>query len=143
MGNRYSNIFRLKQNYYAVNSPVIIAAGSIDYDNLKNFPFIRLKFKNISDTTVTGISVVLNICDEKNDNIKIVNHSYTNISLASAETLGENVAIELPLKDVSSFAVVKVCIQTLGEDSISEFDEWAPISQKIISTRLPRPLQQA
>ena len=63
MSERYSRLFSLSENLYAVGSPVVIAAGTLLKDNQTGRIVAQLKLRSISSKTIIGAKVKLRLFD--------------------------------------------------------------------------------
>ena len=63
MSERYSRLFTLPENLYAVGSPVVIAAGTLLKDNQTGKIVAQLKLKSISPKAIKAVKVRLDLFD--------------------------------------------------------------------------------
>ena len=60
---RYSILWRMPENLYTQDSPVIVRAGALLKDNETGCILIQLKFENISDNTIKAIRLTFRTFD--------------------------------------------------------------------------------
>lgn len=63
MSERYSRLFSLQKNLYAVGSPVVIAAGTLLKDNQTGKLVAQLKLRSISPKTIKAVKVSFSLFD--------------------------------------------------------------------------------
>ena len=98
MSERYTRVFALEENLYAEGLPVIISAGVLLKDNTTGNILGQLKYKNVSDKTIKGLSVELELFDNANRPLdNTVSYQYLDFSAGPKESFGTQTAI--PISD--------------------------------------------
>lgn len=106
MNTRYQRIYALPENIYAKGAPVILVAGVLLYDNVKDRMVIQMKLKNISDKRIRATIVSFVIYDEEGIALnEIISHGYE-MDANVDSYFGDRIAVQLPSKNSTSFSVI-------------------------------------
>ena len=90
MSERYSRVFALPENLYAVGSPVVIAAGVLLKDNQTGKVLAQLKLQSISNKIIIGVKVRLNLFDNAGNSIGLpVDFDYLDLSASRDTEFGQ------------------------------------------------------
>lgn len=105
MSERYSKLFTLPENLYAVGSPVVIAAGALLKDNQTGKVLAQLKLRNIAKKTIKAATV----CVEPFDTVgkplgEVVSYQYLDLHADRDVDFGQKAPIALPNSATRSFA---------------------------------------
>lgn len=97
MSERYSNVFTLPQNLYAVGSPVVIAAGTLLKDNQTGKIVAQLKFRSISNKIIKAVKVKLDMFDTAGNPIgEPVVYDYLDLSASRDTEFGQKTPVPVP-----------------------------------------------
>ncbi len=108
---RYSSLWKMPENLFSQNSPVIVRAGVISKDNEINRILAQIKYENISDKPIKALKVRFNFFDvEKNIVLENIEHQYLDISVNFKDTFGSNSPIILTDKTVRSFEITGITV---------------------------------
>lgn len=106
MSERYSRLFTLSQNLYAVGAPVVISAGALLKDNQTGKVLAQLKIKNIDSKTVKAVTIRINMLDAANKPLdNTVEYQYLDLSVSRDMEFGQKIPIMLPDRTARAFSV--------------------------------------
>ena len=104
MSERYSKLFSLSENLYAVGSPVVIAAGTLLKDNQTGKIVAQLKMRSISPKTIIGAKVRLCLFDNAGKAIgDPVDFDYLDLSAARDAEFGQKTPVPVPESKARSY----------------------------------------
>lgn len=135
MSERYSKLFALPENLYAVASPVVIAAGALLKDNQTGKVLAQLKLRNIGKKTIKAATVFVEPLDTVGKPLGApVTYQYLDLHADRDADFGQKTPIALPDSATRSFAVSVVQV-IFTDNSIWNDDSpaWKPLSR-------PKPL---
>lgn len=120
MTSRFERLFWLKENLYAEESPIIIAAGALLKDNASERIVVRLKFQSVSQKRITAVKVSLSAFDVSQKELQgVSDYQYLDLKISNGETFGSQTAIVMPSEVTRSFAINKIII-VFDDDSVWE-----------------------
>ena len=133
MSERYSRLYGLPQNLYAVGSPVVIAAGTLLKDNQTGNVVAQLKFHSISDKIVKVVKVKLDLFDTAGSPIaESVVFDYLDLSASRDAEFGQKTPVPVPDNKVRSYnaAVTEV---VFGDKSVwtATGEVWEQLSNPV------------
>lgn len=133
MSERYSRLYELPQNLYAVGSPVVIAAGTLLKDNQTGNVVAQLKFHSISDKIVKVVKVKLDLFDTAGSPIaESVVFDYLDLSASRDAEFGQKTPVPVPDNKVRSYnaAVTEV---VFGDKSVwtATGEVWEQLSNPV------------
>lgn len=97
MSERYSRLFTLPENLYAVGSPVVIAAGTLLKDNQTGKIVAQLKLKNISNKPITAVKVEFYLFDTAGNIIEeSVVHDYLDLDASRDSEFAQKSPVPIP-----------------------------------------------
>lgn len=136
MSERYSNVFALPQNLYAVGSPVMIAAGTLLKDNQTGKIVAQLKFRSISDKIIKAVKVKLDLFDTADSPIaEPVVYDYLDLSASRDAEFGQKTPVPIPNNKARSYKVIVTEVVFADKATWSATGEvWEPLSNPV---RLP------
>ena len=105
MAERYNKLYNLPGNLYAAGSPVVICAGALLKDNQGGKMLAQLKFRNISQHTISALKVQVLGFDVSGEKVCSVEHQYLDIKVGRNGVFGAKEAIPLPEQSVRSYQV--------------------------------------
>lgn len=109
--DRYSTLWRMPENMYSPDSPVIVRAGAILKDNETNSILIQLKIENISDLIIRSLKINFNLFDIEGNVIQSdINHQYFNVSAGYKDTFGQNSPAVVNNKEICSFEITGIVV---------------------------------
>ena len=138
MSTRYIKTFSTKANLYCENSPIIVQKGAINFDTRKSLSIAQIKFKNISDKTITKLSVSLKVSGPEENQKESIDFVYDKQNVGSASSFGEKMPILLPFEKSKSFEITAISVKF--EDGTiwsNEENIFVPLKQKKITKLLP------
>lgn len=131
MNSRYSRIYTLSTNLYIVGAPVILCAGVLLQDHVKNRIVAQLKFKNISEREI-DVLVISYIIRSASQDIENTVYTYRYEATASPDAyFGDRNAIPIAYENVDEFAVVAIDVV------FSDGDVWSSENDDVFS-RIPQ-----
>ncbi len=131
MNERFTRVFNLERNLYTEGSPVIISAGALLKDNVKNIIVAQLKFKNISDKVIKAVKVGVLPKDVTGNEIDgELDFEYLDLNVKRDEEFGQKVPVVLKSKSTRSFSVtVKEVV--FEDNTVLNIDaEWESLPEK-------------
>lgn len=106
MSERYSNVFTLQQNLYAVGSPVVIAAGTLLKDNQTGRIVAQLKLRSISNNIIKAVKVKLDLFDTAGNPItEPVMYDYLDLSASRDTEFGQKTPVLVSDNKARSYKV--------------------------------------
>lgn len=133
MSERYSRLFTLSENLYAVGSPVIIAAGTMLKDNQAGRIVAQLKLRSISDKTIKAVKVKLELFNTAGNPIgESVIHDYLDLNITrGAEFAQKNPIFISEIKAHSYTVSVKEVIFNDKSVWASTEERWEALSKPV------------
>lgn len=133
MSERYSRLFTLSENLYAVGSPVIIAAGTMLKDNQTGRIVAQLKLRSISDKTIKAVKVKLELFNTAGNPIgESVIHDYLDLNITrGAEFAQKNPIFISEIKAHSYTVSVKEVIFNDKSVWASTEERWEALSKPV------------
>ena len=131
MNERFTRVFDLERNLYTEGSPVIISAGALLKDNVKNIIVAQLKFKNISYKVIKAVKVGVLPKDVTGNEIDgELDFEYLDLNVKRDEEFGQKVPVVLKSKSTRSFSVtVKEVV--FEDNTVLNIDaEWESLPEK-------------
>jgi len=131
MSERYSRLFTLPENLYAVSSPVVVAAGTLLKDNQTGNIVAQLKLRNISTKAIKAVKVKLDFLDTAGNSLgDFVVHDYLDLNVSRDEEFAQKNPILISNSKTRSYHV-SVTEVVFGDMSIwtSNNENWEPLSQ--------------
>ena len=131
MSERYSNVFTLQQNLYAVGSPVVIAAGTLLKDNQTGRIVAQLKFRSISNNIIKAVKVKLDLFDTAGNPItEPVMYDYLDLSASRDAEFGQKTPIPVSDNKARSYKVA-VTEVVFGDKSVwtANDEPWEALSK--------------
>lgn len=125
MAERYSKIFKYKENTYTEGSPVIISAGALLSDNVTNNIIAQLKFQSVSQKNIKALTVgVMQLDTAERVLGEEIKHQYLDLSVNIGEMFGSKVAIPLTDNSTRCFSA-RVIEVVFSDNSVWESDNTA------------------
>lgn len=133
MSERYSNVFMLPQNLYAVGSPVVIAAGTLLKDNQTGRIVAQLKFRSISDKIIKAVKVRLDLFDTAGSPIaESVVFDYLDLSASRDAEFGQKTPV--PISDNKARSYKASITEVVFADKCvwsATGEAWEPLSSPV------------
>lgn len=143
MGERFSRLFMLDEETYAIESPVLIAAGVLLKDSVTDSIVVQLKLQNLSAQTVVAAKVKLCAYDVAGSKIPGVDdYQYLDLNTHTGECWGDDKAIILPEAETRSFSIEKISVLFTDSNTWETTDFTSPISLPkavLLERELPTP----
>lgn len=106
MSERYSRLFALSENLYAIGSPVVIAAGALLKDNQTGKVIAQLKLRNISNKAIKAITVSITPRNTAGNPLgEEFRHEYLDLNIGRNMEFGQKTPIALPDASTRAFGV--------------------------------------
>lgn len=113
---RYISLYRLPENLYTEESPIVIAAGALLKDNQTNKVLAQLKFKNLSRKEIKALKVNIKAFDVSGAELQgVEDYQYLDLSAASNMEFGQDKAIPMP--DDVTRAISVFCTSIIFSDN--------------------------
>ena len=130
MSERYSNVFTLPQNLYAVGSPVVIAAGTLLKDNQTGRIVAQLKFRSSSNKPIKALKIRLDLYDTAGSPIaESVVFDYLDLSVSRDAEFGQKTPVPVPDNKARSYKA-SITEVVFADKTIwtSTGEVWEPLS---------------
>lgn len=95
MEDRYTNLFKLNNNLYFANAPIIIEAGALLKDNKENRLIVQLKLLNISFKTIVAVKIDIDGADAFGNKTESQEFQYLDINVTRNQEFGQQTPIIL------------------------------------------------
>ena len=103
---KYSRVFHFDDPLYLKNSPLVILAGAILKNNETDEVVAQLKLKNISNSKIKAVEVLLTLYDPAGEvQEKKINYDFLDLNIYRNGEFGSKEAISLPYKNTRSFDI--------------------------------------
>ena len=132
MSERYSRLFTLPENLYAVGSPVVIVAGALLKDNQNGKIVAQLKLRNISNKVIKAVKVSLNLFDTAGKPIgNVVEYEYLDLDASRDTEFGQKNPVFVTESKARSYkaAVTEVVFADKTTWTASDA-EWEPLPRQ-------------
>lgn len=133
MSERYSRLFTLPENLYAVGSPVVIAAGTLLKDNQTGKIVAQLKLRSISNKTIKAVKVSLNLFDTAVNPIgNAVEYEYLDLDVSRDTEFGQKNPVFVAESKARSYEVA-VTEVVFADRSVwsANTETWEPLSRPV------------
>lgn len=106
MKERFENLYKLPNNLYVENSPVIIVAGSLLKDTESSNLIIQLKYHSLSDKKIKALKIKLNVYDVTKQLLgDDIEYQYLDLNILQGQEFGANKAIIVSDLVARSFSI--------------------------------------
>lgn len=136
MSERYSRLFALPENLYAVGSPVVIAAGTLLKDTQTGRIVAQLKLRSISDKIIKAVKVKLYLYDTAGNSIdEPVVHDYLDLSISRDTEFAQKNPIPISNNTARSYKVSITEVVFAGQSVwAADNENWEPLSKPSLLT---------
>lgn len=133
MSERYTKLFALPENQYAVGAPILIAAGALLKDNQTGKVLAQFKFKSISPKEIKAVKISVTAFDVSGKEVKgVAEYQYLDLSAFRDAEFGQKQAVPLP--DAVTRTIGVECTGVVFEDgSVWEAPrtaQWKPLPKQ-------------
>lgn len=126
MTERFKKLFTLEPNLYTENSPVIISAGALQFDNETGKILAQIKFKNISNKNIKCISVSIQQLDTIGRTLgEPILYQYLDLDINRDIEFGSKTPIYLSDQTARSFKI-EITEIIFKDDTV-----WSPAKESI------------
>lgn len=142
MSERYTRLYSLPENQYALGAPLLIVAGALLKDNQKQKTLAQLKFRNLSNKKISAVKIVIDAFDISGKVLEgVVEYQYLDLNIARGNAFGQKQAVALPNAVTRSFTAK--CTEVVFSDGTAwkaaEDARWNALpAQETIEKRLGR-----
>ena len=133
MSERYTRVFSLPENLYALGSPVVISAGALLKDNQTGKVLAQLKLTNIQYKKIKAVKVKLFPRDTMGQPLgEAIDYQYLDLQLTRDGDFGAKTPIPFPDTTTRAFAV-EVSSVVFSDNTAwnSDGGSWEPIPDNI------------
>lgn len=116
---RYARMYALPQPIYFPSAPISVEAGALLWDSVENRALAQLKLKNISQKTVTAVTLAVVTLDAAGVSVETKLHTYSALAAGSGAEFGQDEGIAL------SGAAASFTVNLLSVD-FSTGERWQP-----------------
>ena len=93
MKNRFDTLYKLQNNLYVKNSPIVILAGSLLKDNVSGKLIIQMKYQSVSQKVIKALKIDIKAIDVTGQEIENVEYQYLDLNVRKGQFFGEDKAI--------------------------------------------------
>lgn len=142
MSERYTRLYSLPENQYALGAPLLIVAGALLKDNQTQKTLAQLKFRNLSNKKISAVKIVIDAFDISGKVLEgVVEYQYLDLNIARGNAFGQKQAVALPNAVTRSFTAK--CAEVVFSDGTAwkatEDVRWNSLpAQETIENRLGR-----
>lgn len=134
MSERYTKLFALPENQYAVGAPVLIAAGALLKDNQTGKVLAQFKFKSISPKKIKAVKISVTAFDVSGKEVDgVAEYQYLDLSVSRDAGFGQKQAVPLPNAITRSIGVE--CTDVIFADGTAwnkpEEAEWGEMPEQM------------
>lgn len=131
MSERYSRLFTLPENLYAVGSPVVIAAGTLLKDNQTGNIVAQLKLQSISSKAIKAVKVKLDLFDTAGTPLEeSVVYDYLDLYIVRDAEFGQKNPVMVPNVKARSYKAYVAEVVFADRSVWTEADgNWEPLSK--------------
>ena len=132
MSERYSRLFTLPENLYAIGSPVVIAAGTLLKDNQTGKIVAQLKLRSISEKCIRAVKVRLNLFDTAGNPIgNSVEYEYLDLNATRDLEFGQKNPIVVSESKARSYEAAVVEVVFADRTTwIASCAKWEPLPKQ-------------
>lgn len=133
MSERYSRLFTLPENLYAVGSPVVIAAGTLLKDNQTGKIVAQLKLRSISSEIIKAVKVNLSLFDTAGNPIgNVVEYEYLDLDVSRDTEFGQKNPVFVAESKARSYKVAVTEVVFLDRSVwTTNIEAWEPLSRPV------------
>ena len=140
MAERFERLYKLPDNLYKNESPIIISAGALLKDSQTGSIIVQLKFHSVSENTIKAVKISLSTFDVSGMELQgVKDYQYLDLSICNGQEFGTNKAIVLPSAVTRSFAISDITV-VFSNGNQWKCDDTAELAslptQKYLSTEL-------
>lgn len=111
MTERFVQLYKLQDNLYINESPIIISAGSLLKDSQTGSIIVQLKFHSVSESTIKAVKVSISTFDVSGTELQgVKDYQYLDLSICNGQEFGSNKAIVLPSAVTRSFVISDITV---------------------------------
>lgn len=131
MNERYVRLYKLPENLYIDDAPIIIAAGALLKDNRNGKVLVHLKLQNLNSLQLIACKVSIRAFDPSGAELPgIEGYSYLDLMISYGETFGSDDPIYLPDNTTRNISVAIIqAVYKGGEIWQHSVEEWSPVFQ--------------
>lgn len=131
MGERYSRLFSLPENLYAIGSPVVIAAGTLLKDSQTGKIVAQLKLRSISDKSIKAVKVKFDLFDTAGNPVgESLIYNYLDLSASRGSEFAQKTPVMVSNTIARSYTVSVA--EVVFEDRtiwIANGERWDPLNK--------------
>lgn len=133
MSERYTRVFSLPENLYALGSPVVISAGALLKDNQTGKVLAQLKLTNIQYKKIKAVKAKLFPLDTMGQSLgEAIDYQYLDLQLTRDGDFGSKTPIPFPDATTRAFAVEVTAVVFVDNTAWnSDGAPWEPIPDSI------------
>lgn len=125
MSERFEVLYKLEQNLYEKNSPVIISAGTLLKDTKTDSVITQLKFQSITDRKIIALKVSLSAFDVSgNPTKKVDEYQYLDLNVSNGDFFGSNKAIVMPDNITRKISIDRIIVVFENEEYQLQIDSF-------------------
>lgn len=111
MNDRFESLYKLENNLYIKDSPIIISAGALLKDTKTDSVIAQLKFQSITNKKIIALKITINAFDISGNFITgVEDYQYLDLNAKNGDFFGNNKAILMPDNVTRSIKIEKLTI---------------------------------
>ena len=128
MAERFERLYKLPDNLYTNESPIIISAGVLLKDNDTGSVVVQLKFQSVSPKSIKAVKISLSAYDVSGAEIQgAQDFQYLDLNIYNGQDFGSNRAIIMPAAVTRRVSVQSVTVVFSDESSWKNTDAYCPL----------------
>lgn len=111
MAERFERLYKLSNDLYTSNSPIIISAGALLKDNSTGNLVVQIKFHSVSEKIIKAVKISISAFDISGSDLQgVTDYQYLDLHIFNGQEFGSNKAILLPSSVTRSFAISDITV---------------------------------
>lgn len=128
MSERFERLYKLPDNLYTNESPIIISAGALLKDNDTGSVVVQLKFQSVSPKSIKAVKISLSAYDVSGAEIQgAQDFQYLDLNIYNGQDFGSNRAIIMPAAVTRRVSVQSVTVVFSDESSWKNTHAYCPL----------------
>ena len=128
MNERFETLYKLENNLYKTDAPVIVSAGVLLKDTKTDSIIAQFKFHSVSENTIIALKISIKAYDISNKEVqKIEEYQYLDLNINNGDYFGSDKAIIMPDKVTRLISIDKITVvfdnltdcEILGDDLVA------------------------
>ena len=128
MNDRFQILYKLDNNLYIKNSPIIISAGALLKDTKTDSIIAQLKFQSISNRKIIALKITIDAFDISGNSVTgIDEYQYLDLNINNGDFFGNNKAIIMPDRVTRIIKIEKITIIFETGEQVFTGEDFKPL----------------